>query len=65
MQSCSFDDALRESFHLVPNVSDIKEKEKKYLNLLLKRKDILGLLPSGFGKSQLLLIITTALTVKV
>ena len=65
MQSCSFDDAFRESFHLVPNVSEIKKKEKKYLNLLLKRKDILGLLPSGFGKSQLLLIITTALTVKV
>ena len=51
MQSCSFDDAVRESFHLVPNVSEIKEKEKKYLNLLLKRKDILGLLPSGFGNS--------------
>ena len=65
MQSCSFDDAVRESFHLVPNVSEIMEKEKKYLNLLLKRKDILGLLPSGFGKSQLLPIITTALTVKV
>ena len=51
MQSCSFDNAVRESFHLVPNVSEIKEKEKNYLNLLLKRKDILGLLPSGFGNS--------------
>ena len=46
-QSCSFDDGVR----LVPNVSEIKEKEKKYLNVLVKRKDILGLLPSGFGKS--------------
>ena len=51
MQSFSFNNAVCESFHLVPNVSEIKEKEKKYLSLLPKSKDILGLLPSGFGKS--------------
>ena len=51
MQSCSFDDAVREALHLVPNVSEIKEKQKKYLNLLVKRKNILGLLTTGFGKS--------------
>ena len=51
MHSCSFDDAVREAFRLFPNVPEIKEKQKKCLNLLLKRKDVLGLLPSKKGKS--------------
>ena len=51
MHSCSFDDAVREAFRLFPNVPEIKEKQKKCLNLLLKRKDVLGLLPSRLGKS--------------
>ena len=42
--SCSFHDAVREAFLLFPNVPEIKEKKKKFLNLLLKRKDVLGLL---------------------
>lgn len=29
----------------------VKEKQKKCIELLLKRKDVLGLLPTGFGKS--------------
>ena len=45
--SCSFDDAVREAFRLFPNVPEIKEKQKKYLNLLLKRNDVLGLPPTG------------------
>ena len=50
--SCSFDDAFRDTFHLFPNFPEIKKKkQKKCLNLLLKRKDILGLLPSRLGKS--------------
>ena len=51
MHSCSFDDAVREAFRLFPNVPEIKEKQKKCLNLLLKRKDVLGLFPSRLGKS--------------
>ena len=35
--SCSFDDA---AFRLFPNVPEIKEKQKKCLDLLLKRKDV-------------------------
>ena len=51
-QSLSFDDArFGDALCLFPNISDIKEKQKKCLNLLLKRKDVLGLLPTGFGKS--------------
>ena len=50
-QSCSFDNAVRETLRFVPNVSEVEEKEKTYLNVLVKRKDIFGLLPSGFGKS--------------
>ena len=54
--SCSFDSAVRDAFHLFPNVPEIKKKQqKKCLNLLLKRKDILGLLPSRLGKSPDLL----------
>ena len=49
--SCSFDDAVREAFRLFPNVPEIKEKQKKCLNLLLKRKDDLGLLPTKLEKS--------------
>ena len=45
------DEAIRESLRLFPNVPAVKEKQKKYIELLLKRKDVLGLLPTGFGKS--------------
>ena len=41
-QSCSFDDAVGEALCLFPNVLEIKEKQKKCLNLLLKRKDVFG-----------------------
>ena len=49
--SYSFDDAVRKAFRLFANVPEIKEKQKKCLNLLLKRKDVLGLLPTRLGKS--------------
>ena len=49
-QSCSCDDAVGEALiRLIPNVPEINEKQKKCLNLLLKRKDVLGLLPSRSG----------------
>ena len=51
MHSCSFDDAVRQAFRLLPNVPEINEKQKKCFNLLLKRKDVLGLLPTKLGKS--------------
>ena len=62
--SCSFDDAVREAFRLFPNVPEIKEKQKKCLNLLFKRKDVLGLLPTRLGKS-LILIMTNFLKLRV
>ena len=31
--ACCFDDAVREAFPLFPNVPEIKEKQKKCLNL--------------------------------
>ena len=40
--SCSFDDAVGEALRLFPNVPEIKEKQKKCLNLLLKRKGVFG-----------------------
>lgn len=39
------------ALRLLPNVSEITEKQKKSLNLLVKRKDVLGWLPTGFGRS--------------
>ena len=45
--SCSFDDAVRKAFRLLPTVPEIKENQKKCLNLLLKSKDVLGLLPTA------------------
>ena len=39
------------AFRLFPNVPGIKEKQKKCLNLLLKRKDVLGLLPTRLEES--------------
>ena len=41
-RSCSFDDAVGEALRLFPNVPEIKEKQKKCLNLLLKRKGVFG-----------------------
>ena len=49
--SRSVDEAIREALRLFPNVPDVKEKQKKCIDLLLKGKDVLGLLPTGFGKS--------------
>ena len=47
-----FDDFVQEPLHLFPNVPETKEKQKNCLNyLLLKREDVLGLLPTKFGKS--------------
>ena len=56
----SVDEAIRESLRLFPNVPAVKEKQKKCIELLLKRKDVLGLLPlsrhpRGLGSSTLTL----------
>ena len=50
----SVDEAIRESLRLFPNVPAVKEKQKKCIEILLKRKDVLGLLPTGFGKSLII-----------
>ena len=49
--SCCFDDAVREAFPLFLNVPEVKEKQKKCLNLESKRKDFLGFVPTRLGKS--------------
>ena len=45
------DVAIQEALCLFPNAPAIKEKQRKCIELLLKRKDVLGLLPTGFGKT--------------
>ena len=47
-QSFSFVSAVREVFRLFLNVPEMKEKQRKCLNLLLRRKDVIGF--RGFGK---------------
>ena len=47
-QSFSFVSAVREVFRLFLNVPEMKEKQRKCLNLLLRRKDVIGF--HGFGK---------------
>ena len=53
--SSSCDDAVQEAFRLFPNVPEVKEKQKKCLNLLLKRKVVLGLFPTWFMEKPNLL----------
>ena len=48
-QSCSFDDAVREAFF--PNVPETKENKIILFHSLLRKEGVLGLLPTGFGKS--------------
>ena len=50
-QSCCHDDDVP----LFPSVPKIKVKQTKCLNLLLKRKDLLGLMPTGIWKKADLL----------
>ena len=38
--SCSVDKAIREVLCLFPNLPDVKEKQKKCIDLLLKSKDV-------------------------
>ena len=48
-QSFSFVTAVREVFRLFLNVAEMKEKQRKCLNLLLKTKDVIGF--HGFWKT--------------
>ena len=49
--SCCFDNAVQEASPLFPNVPEIKEKQKKCLNLGSKRKYFREFFPTRLGKS--------------
>ena len=58
-----FDDFVQEALRLFPNDPEAKETQKNCLNyLLLKRKDVLGLLLPGFGKSLIYQLFEIVLT---
>ena len=44
----SVDEAIREALRLFPNVPAVKKKQRKE-RVIVKRKDVPGLLPTGFG----------------
>ena len=47
----SFEDATKIAQEYFPNVSELKEGQRQCLKDLLKRRDVLWLLPTGHGKS--------------
>ena len=50
-----FDDALAAAMNFFPGI-EIKREQKECLkSLAVERKDVLGVLPTGFGKSLMLL----------
>ena len=58
-QSCSYDDAVREDFRLFPNVSQIKEKQNKCLNL--SSEWILGSFDHATLKNHISAVISSTL----
>ena len=51
LEAESFEDATKIALKYFPNVSKLKEGQRQCLKDLLKRRDVLGLLPTGYGKS--------------
>ena len=51
MAALSREDAFATAVNLFPHIDCLKDKKKECIEPLLKKKDVLGLLPTGFGKS--------------
>lgn len=51
MAALSREDAFATAVNLFPHIDCLKDKQKECIEALLKKKDVLGLLPTGFGKS--------------
>ena len=51
MATVIFDEAIKLALDFVPRVDDLKKEQKLCIEALLEGRDVLGLLPTGFGKS--------------
>ena len=51
MTALSLEEAIESALKSFPNIDCLKDEQKKCIAALLQRKDLLGLLPTGFGKS--------------
>ena len=47
----SLEEAIESALESFPNIDCLKDEQKKCIAALLQKKDVLGLLPTGFGKS--------------
>ena len=45
------EEAIESALESFPKIDCLKDEQKKCIAALLKKKDVLGLLPTGFGKS--------------
>ena len=51
MAALSLEQAIESALESFPNIDCLKDEQKKCIAALLQKKDVLGLLPAGFGKS--------------
>ena len=52
MAALSLEEAIESALESFPNIDCLKDEQKKCIAALqLQKKDVLGLLPTGFGKS--------------
>ena len=47
----SVEETIKSALESFPNIDCSKDKQKKGIAALLQKKDVLGFLPTGFGKS--------------
>ena len=51
MAALRIEDAFASGLNLFSHIDFLKDKQKECIESLLQKKDVLGLLPTGFGKS--------------
>ena len=51
MTALGLEEAIESALESFPNIDCLKDEQKKCISALLQKKDVLGLLPTGFGKS--------------
>ena len=56
----AMDRLLERSLEKFPNVSSLKDEQKEAVRQLLCSKDVIGILPTGFGKSLIYQLYATA-----
>ena len=51
MATLSLEEAIESALESFPNIDCLKDEQKKCIAVLPQKKEVLGLLPTGFGKS--------------